>query len=88
MPGSYLAVGSPAPGARMPAEFEPHEQTLIAFPTQTRAETLWHAQLATARLVHTGVAAVIAPVCPPPAPLFAIKAAGLGGEVGPFKKAG
>ena len=42
---------------RMPAEFEPHERTLIAWPCR---ESMWGDQLENARAEHTGVANAVA----------------------------
>ena len=41
---------------RMPAEWEPHELTLIAWPTELRDRHLWHDQLDVARAVHAEIA--------------------------------
>jgi agmatine deiminase len=45
---------------RMPAEWEPHERTLMAWPTATRQRALWHDQLGLARTAHATAAAAIA----------------------------
>ena len=45
---------------RMPAEWEPHELTLMGWPTEIRRADLWHDQLGAARSVHATVAAAIA----------------------------
>lgn len=44
----------------LPAEWEPHERTLMAWPTETRRSSLWHEQLGLARSAHATVAAAIA----------------------------
>ena len=44
----------------MPGEWEPHERTLMGWPTATRVGQLWHDQLEAARDVHATVAAAIA----------------------------
>ena len=44
----------------MPAEWEPHELTLMGWPTETRRHALWHDQLGVARSVHATIAAAIA----------------------------
>jgi agmatine deiminase len=44
----------------MPPEWEPHERTLMAWPTSTRQDALWHDQLGLARTAHATVAAAIA----------------------------
>jgi agmatine deiminase len=46
-------------GARVPAETEPHERTLIAWPTEARRDQLWHDRLQAARDVHALVAHAI-----------------------------
>jgi agmatine deiminase len=46
--------------ARVPAETEPHERTLIGWPTEARRDQLWHDQLDAARDVHALVAHAIA----------------------------
>jgi len=48
------------PAVTMPAEWEPHERTLIGWPTQVRVEQLWHGELDAARSVHATVARAIA----------------------------
>jgi agmatine deiminase len=56
------ATLEPAPaagGLRMPAEWEPHEATLIAWPTRTRAE-LWGDLFASAEREYAGVANAVA----------------------------
>lgn len=45
---------------RMPAEWEPHERTVMGWPTATRREQLWGDQLDAARNVHAVVAQAIA----------------------------
>jgi agmatine deiminase len=45
---------------RMPAEWEPHERTLIAWPTATRQNALWHDELGLARTAHATLAAAVA----------------------------
>jgi len=45
---------------RMPAEWEPHDRTLIAWPTATREGALWHGELGLARTAHATLAAAIA----------------------------
>jgi agmatine deiminase len=47
-------------GARVPAETEPHERTLIAWPTEARRPELWHDQLDAARSAHALLAHAIA----------------------------
>lgn len=47
-------------GVRVPAETDPHERTLLAWPTSTRRDALWHDQLDAARDVHARVATEIA----------------------------
>jgi agmatine deiminase len=47
-------------GLRVPAETEPHERTLIAWPTAFRRPVLWHEQLEAARAVHAEVVRTIA----------------------------
>ncbi len=47
-------------GARVPAETDPHERTLIAWPTEARRELLWGEQLEDARELHALVAHAIA----------------------------
>jgi agmatine deiminase len=47
-------------GARVPAETQLHERTLIAWPTERRRAQLWHDQLDAAREVHALVAHAIA----------------------------
>lgn len=44
----------------MPAEWEPHERTVMGWPTRTRVDQLWHDQLDAARSVHALVATAIA----------------------------
>lgn len=44
----------------LPAEWERHERTLMAWPTRTREAALWHDQLGLARAAHATVAAAIA----------------------------
>lgn len=44
----------------MPAEWERHDLTLMAWPTETRRSPLWHDQLGLARSAHATVAAAIA----------------------------
>ena len=44
----------------MPAEWQPHERTVMGWPTQARVEALWHDQLDAARDVHAAVANAIA----------------------------
>lgn len=44
----------------MPAEWEPHERTVMGWPTRTRVDQLWHQQLDAARTVHATVAAAVA----------------------------
>lgn len=44
----------------LPAEWERHERTLMAWPTRTREVALWHDQLGSARAIHATVAAAIA----------------------------
>jgi agmatine deiminase len=48
------------PRTAMPAEWEPHELTVMGWPTETRRRDLWHDQLGVARSVHATVAAAIA----------------------------
>ena len=45
---------------RMPAEWEPHERTLMAWPTEARVAALWKRQLEPARIAHATVARTIA----------------------------
>jgi agmatine deiminase len=45
---------------RVPAETDPHERTLIAWPTAFRRDALWHDHLDAARAVHAEIARVIA----------------------------
>jgi agmatine deiminase len=45
---------------RMPAEHEPHERTLMAWPTRARAQTLWRGHLDEARRAWAEVASTIA----------------------------
>ncbi len=45
---------------RMPAEWEPHERTLMAWPTEARVATLWKRQLEAARDAHAAIARAIA----------------------------
>jgi len=45
---------------RMPAETDPHERTLMAWPTRTREHSLWHGHLAEARRAWADVATAIA----------------------------
>lgn len=47
-------------GARVPAETDPHDRTLIAWPTDARRDQLWGDQLESARGVHALVAHAIA----------------------------
>lgn len=47
-------------GSRVPAETDPHERTLIAWPTESRREQLWGDQLNAARQLHALLAHVIA----------------------------
>ena len=44
----------------MPPEWEPHERTVMGWPTSARGGQLWHEQLDAARNVHALVAAAIA----------------------------
>ena len=44
----------------MPAEWEPHELTLMGWPTEARRADLWQDQLGVARAVHATIAAAIA----------------------------
>jgi agmatine deiminase len=44
----------------MPAEWEPHERTLMGWPTAVRVDALWHEQLDVAREVHALVARSVA----------------------------
>jgi agmatine deiminase len=48
------------PQVAMPAEWEPHELTVMGWPTEIRRRDLWHDQLGVARSVHATVAAAIA----------------------------
>src|SRR5262245_15990243 len=48
------------PGTRMPAEWAPHERTVMAWPTVTRVEQLWHDRIDPARDVHATIATAIA----------------------------
>ena len=43
----------------MPAEWEPHERTVMGWPTTTRVDQLWHDQLDAARDVHAVVARAV-----------------------------
>jgi agmatine deiminase len=47
-------------GVRLPAETVPHERMLMAWPTATRKDALWHDALDEARAVYALVARVIA----------------------------
>ena len=47
-------------GCRVPAETDPHERTLIAWPTELRRPVLWHGQLDAARAVQAEIARQIA----------------------------
>jgi agmatine deiminase len=47
-------------GARVPAETDPHQRTLIAWPTERRRDALWGDQLDAAREAHGLVAHAIA----------------------------
>jgi agmatine deiminase len=47
-------------GVRVPAETERHACTLVAWPTETRRDALWHDQLEAARDVHALVATAVA----------------------------
>ena len=44
----------------LPAEWEPHERTVMGWPTRTRVDQLWHGELHAARDVHATVASAIA----------------------------
>ena len=48
------------PARRVPAETDPHERTLMAWPTEARRASLWGDQLDAARAVHVLVARAIA----------------------------
>jgi len=48
----------------MPAETDPHERTLMAWPTRTREHTLWNGHLVEARRAWAEVATAIAPFEP------------------------
>jgi agmatine deiminase len=48
------------PGTRLPAETVRHERTLIAWPTATRAATVWDDDVAAAREVYAVVARTVA----------------------------
>ena len=54
------SLGSLPPGTRVPAETDPHERTLIAWPTEERRDQLWGDQLDAAREVHALLAHAIA----------------------------
>lgn len=63
MTGRRYRVDVPSPlppGSRMPAEWEPHDRTVIGWPTTTRVAQLWHDQLDAARDAHAAVAAAVA----------------------------
>jgi len=45
---------------RMPAETEPHERTLVAWPTTTRKDDLWRGELEAARRAHTELVRAVA----------------------------
>jgi agmatine deiminase len=63
MPGRSEDAAAPESlpsGARVPAETDPHERTLIAWPTAERREDLWGNQLVAARKLHALVAHAIA----------------------------
>lgn len=47
-------------GVRVPAETDRHEQTLIAWPTETRRTALWGDELSAARDLHAHIARAIA----------------------------
>jgi agmatine deiminase len=64
MPGpaedALSALESLPAGARVPAETDPHERTLIAWPTAERRDALWGEQLGAARELHALIAHAIA----------------------------
>lgn len=64
MPGPSEDAATPLEslpaGARVPAETDPHERTLIAWPTEARREILWGDQLDAARELHALIAHAIA----------------------------
>lgn len=63
MPGPPAAVApldALPDTTRVPAETEPHERTLVAWPTELRRDVLWGDQLEAAREVHALIAHAIA----------------------------
>jgi agmatine deiminase len=58
--GAAAPLASLPEGSRVPAETDPHERTLVAWPTSARREQLWDDQLDAARDVHALVAHAIA----------------------------
>ncbi|MGZ4736646.1 MAG: agmatine deiminase family protein [Acidimicrobiia bacterium] len=58
--GTAASLDALPVGARVPAETDPHERTLIGWPTASRRDQLWGSQLESARNVHALVAQVIA----------------------------
>ena len=57
--GTPLSEETEMPPTVLPAEWEPHQRTVMGWPTRTRVDQLWHGELDAARAVHATVATAI-----------------------------